>query len=186
MDVTKILESDHRMVEKLFDKIEKAEGDARMPLIEELATSLRGHMELEERVVYPAMEPVVGKEDVEEGNTEHELARKALEDVLRLAPDDPGFGAALDACKAGIEHHVEDEEGEVFPQLRKEGKTVLEEMATPFMKTRLELGLPIVPDAIEAASSKDELVAEAKSAGIDGASSMTKGELAKELAAKMS
>jgi iron-sulfur cluster repair protein YtfE (RIC family) len=186
MDVTKILETDHRMVEDLFDKIEKAEGDERTPLLEELATSLRAHMELEEQVVYPMMEPVTGGEDVKEGKTEHELARKALADVVKLAPDEPGFGAALDAAKAGIQHHVEEEESDIFPKLRKEGESVLAEMATPFMHKRVELGMPMLPDALSAASSKEELVQEAKSAGVDGASSMTKDQLAEALVAKMS
>jgi hypothetical protein len=143
-------------------------------------------MELEESVLYPVMGPVTGGEAVEEANTEHELGRKSLEDMLRLAPDEPGFGAALDATKAGIAHHVEEEEKEVFPELRKDGQAVLEEIATPFMAKRLELGLPMDADALAAASSKDELVAEATSAGVDGATSMTKAELATALVEKMS
>ncbi len=186
MDVTRILEHDHRQVEELFTRIEKADGDERAPLIDELVTSLRGHMELEETVVYPAMEPVTGPGDVREGNTEHDLARKGLEDVIRLGPDEPGFGAALDAVKAGIEHHVDEEEDDIFPTLRDDGAQVLEQMATPFMKKRLELGLPMEADAIAAASNKDELVDEAKSAGIEGAASMNKDELAEALAATMS
>jgi hemerythrin superfamily protein len=181
MDVTRILENDHRMVEDLISRIEQAEGAERLPLIDELKTNLLAHMELEEQVVYPAMEPVTGEEDVQEGTTEHELARKALADVERLAPDDPGFGAALDACKAGIEHHVSDEEDEVFPKLRTDGEQALTDMATPFLATRLELGLPMLPEALSAASTKEELVEEAKQAGIDGASSMTKDELAEQL-----
>jgi len=185
MDVTKILEADHRTVEDLFDQIEKAEGDDRMPLIDELATALRGHMTLEETVVYPAMEPVTGHEDVEEGNAEHELARKGLEDVVRLAPDEPGFGAALDAVKAGVKHHVDEEENDIFSKLRTDGKSVLDDMATPFMKKRTELGLPVTPDALAAASNKDELLSEARNAGVDGASSMTKEELARTLVGTM-
>jgi len=185
VDVTKVLESDHRQVEDLFEKIDKAEGAKRQPFIDELVTSLKAHMELEEQVVYPRMEPITGHEDVQEGTTEHKLARKGLEDVVRLAPDEPGFGAALESVKAGITHHVEEEETEVFPKLRKDGAKVLAEMATPFMKKRLELGLPMGADALAAASSKDELLAEAKSAGVDGASSMTKAQLADALAEAM-
>jgi hemerythrin superfamily protein len=185
VDVTRILEVDHRQVEDLFAKIEKAEGEKRQPFIDELVTSLRGHMELEEAVVYPMMEPVTGHEDVVEGNTEHELARKILDDVVRLAPDEPGFGAALDSVKAGITHHVKEEEEDIFPKLRQDGASVLEEMATPFMKKRLELGLPMGAAALAAASSKDELLTEAHGAAVDGASSMTKAELADALAAKM-
>jgi hemerythrin superfamily protein len=186
MDVTKMLEADHRQVEELFEKIEKAEGDERRPMIDELVESLRAHMELEETVVYPQMEPVTGHEMVEEGNVEHELGRKGLEDVVRLAPDEPGFGAALDAVKAGISHHVEEEENEVFPKLRSKGAQVLADMATPFMQKRAELGLPMDAAAIAAASTKDELLAEARSANIEGAASMNKTELAEALAANMS
>ena len=185
MDVTKVLEADHRQAEELFAKIEKAEGAARQPFIDELVKSLTAHMELEEQVVYPAMEPVTGREEVQEGKTEHDLGRKGLKDVVRLAPDVPGFGAALESVKAGITHHVHEEETEVFPKLRKDGAKVLEKMATPFMKKRLELGLPMGADALAAASSKDELLAEAKSAGVDGAASMTKAELADALAEVM-
>lgn len=187
MDVTRILEADHRDVEVLFAKIEGAEGDGRTPFIDELATSLKGHMELEDTVVYPAMKPVTGAEAVEEGETEHELARKSLSEMLKLAPDLPGFGAALDSVKAGIEHHVKEEEDDVFPQLRKDGKgkAALEEMATPFMTKRLELGMPVTAEALGAASTKEELADEATKAGIDGSASMNKDELATALAANM-
>jgi hemerythrin superfamily protein len=185
MDVTRILEADHRQVEALFDSIEAAEGADRQPFIDELATSLRGHMQLEEQTVYPEMEPVTGSESVEEAQKEHELARKGLEDMVALAPDQPGFGAALDAVKAGITHHVEEEENDVFPKLRKDGG-VLERIATPFMQKRVELGLPMTGDALAAASTKDELLSEADAAAVEGASSMNKGELADALAQKMS
>jgi hemerythrin superfamily protein len=184
MDPTKLLEADHRQVEALFEAIDKAEGDERTPLIEELKTSLLAHMQLEERVLYPAMAPATGEESVEEANKEHELARSSLADMVDLAPDDPGFGAAMEATKAGIEHHVEEEEGELFPKLRKDS-AILEQISTPFMKTRMELGLPMDASALAAASSKDELLEEAKNAGIDGAASMTKDELAEALASAM-
>jgi hemerythrin superfamily protein len=184
VDVTRILENDHRTVEALFEKIEKTEGDDRLPFIDELANALRGHMKLEEEVLYPAMRQVTGAETVEEGFKEHELARKGVQDVLRLAPDDPGFGAALDSVRAGISHHVDEEEREVFPELRSQGGKVLDDIATPFMQRRLELGLPMEADALAAASTKDELLKEA--ADIEGASSMTKDELASALAQQMS
>jgi hemerythrin superfamily protein len=185
MDPTKLLEADHRTVEALFDQIKSAEGDARTPLIDELATSLRSHMELEERVLYPAMEPVTGAETVEEANTEHELARKTLAEMLNLAPDKPGFEAALESVKAGIEHHVGEEESEVFPKLRKEGERILSDIATPFMHKRAELGLPMDGAALAAASTKDELLAEAQNAGVEVTASMTKEQLAEALVSSM-
>jgi hemerythrin superfamily protein len=186
MDVTRMLEADHRQVEALFDKIEKAKGDTRQPLVDQLAVSVRGHMELEETVLYPQMQSVTGAEAVQEATKEHELARSCLDQMVSLAPEKPGFDAALEATKAGISHHVEEEEGEVFPELRRNGREVLDRLATPFMKKRMELGLPMDAEALAAASSKDELLAEAKGAGVDGAASMSKAELAHALVAKMS
>ena len=185
MDPTKLLEADHRKVEDLFAKIENAEGDARMPFITELEASLTAHMQLEEDVVYPAMEPVTGAETVQEGNKEHELARKTLAEMMALAPDEPGFGGAMEAVKAGIEHHVEEEENDVFPKLRSEAPELLREMATPFMHKRTELGLPFDASSLAEASTKEELLDEAKNAGIEGASSMNKEELAEALTAAM-
>ena len=152
MDPTKLLEADHRQVEELFDRIQKADGSGRPPLIGELRTALEAHMQLEEEVVYPAMKPVTGQEEVEEAQTEHELARSALAEMLNLAPDEPGFGAALETTKAAIDHHVQDEEAELA---EREGQEVA---------TRLE---------------------EARLAGVEGAASMTKDELAKALSARM-
>jgi Hemerythrin HHE cation binding domain len=185
MDPTKLLEADHRQVEELLDRIQKADGSGRSPLVGELRTALEAHMQLEEEVVYPAMKPVTGQEEVAEAQTEHELARSALAAMLKLAPDEPGFGAALETTKAAIAHHVQDEESGVFPTLRRDGEGVLADMATPFMRRRLELGLPVRPDALAAASNKDELLAEAELAGVEGAASMTKDELAKALSARM-
>jgi hemerythrin superfamily protein len=185
MDPTKLLEADHRQVEALFDRIQNAEGSGRSPLIEELRTALEAHMQLEEEVVYPAMGPVTGQEEVREAQTEHELVRTALGEMLQLAPAEPGFEAALETTKAAIEHHVQDEENEVFPKLRQDGESVLSQMATPFMRRRLELGLPMTPDALAAASTKDELLEEARAAGVEGTASMTKDELAEALSARM-
>src|SRR4051794_593172 len=106
MDPTKLLEADHRQAETLMEKIKRAKGEARTPLIEQLATALRGHMELEETVLYPQMASVTGQETLEEAQIEHRMARNALDQMLELAPDKPGFGAALEVVKAGVEHHV--------------------------------------------------------------------------------
>jgi iron-sulfur cluster repair protein YtfE (RIC family) len=181
VDPTKLLEADHRKVEDLFDRIASADEQARPPLIAELATSLRAHMQLEEEVLYPAMERVTGSEVVQEGTTEHELARKVLQEMLDLAPGQPGFEGALETVKAGVAHHVEDEEGEVFPKLRKQGQDVLSSVKDRVLQMRAELGLPSDPAAIANASTKDELVEDAKAAGIEGISSMSKEQLAEAL-----
>jgi hemerythrin superfamily protein len=182
MDVTRMLEADHRMVEGLFTQIEAAEGEARAALVAELAEALQAHMELEEHVVYPAMAPVTGEEAVEEGNKEHELARKTLADMVELAPDQPGFGAAMEAVKAGIEHHVQEEEGELFPQLRRDGAEIIRDMADPFLTMRSALGMKVDIAALIEGATKEQLLDEAQGLDIEGATSMNKEELAQALA----
>ena len=62
MDITRILEADHRETEQVLDKIGRAKGEARRPLVEALQESLRKHLAVEEKVVYPAVAQVAGHE----------------------------------------------------------------------------------------------------------------------------
>jgi iron-sulfur cluster repair protein YtfE (RIC family) len=119
-DVTEMLEQDHREAEELFQKIKDTNGAARAGLVTKLADALKLHMQVEEDIVYPAIARQVddGEEMVKEARTEHEGARKDLADVESLSPNEPGFDGALDLLEAGISHHVEEEEDEVFPKFR--------------------------------------------------------------------
>ena len=119
-DVTKMLEQDHREAEGLFAKIKESNGASRAALVTKLADALKLHMQVEEKIVYPAIAKQVdgGDDMVDEAVTEHEGARRALAEVEKLSPDEPGFDAALGTLEAGISHHVEEEEDEVFPKLR--------------------------------------------------------------------
>ena len=119
-DVTEMLETDHREAEDLFAKIKSTNGAARAGLVSKLADALKLHMQVEESIVYPAIANLVdgGDEMVDEARTEHEGARKVLADVEKLSPNEPGFDGALEMLEAGISHHVEEEEDEVFPKFR--------------------------------------------------------------------
>lgn len=119
-DVTEMLEQDHREAEDLFAKIKETNGAARAGLVTKLVSALKLHMQVEETIVYPAIaKQVAGGDDmVKEATTEHEGARKALVDVEKLSPNEPGFDGALEMLEAGISHHVEEEEDEVFPKFR--------------------------------------------------------------------
>ena len=150
------LEMEHRQVEELFSRLEKAESESEQrPLVEELVASLTQHMDVEERDVYPEVAKIDGEME-EEAENEHNLGREGMSKLQELIGQ-PGFGAAVAMLQAGISHHVEEEEGEVFPKLRQ------------------ELGFPATD------SSKRELYEQAKAAGIEGRSSMTKDELAAAL-----
>jgi hypothetical protein len=73
----------------------------------------------------------------------------------------------------------------MFPEVRTKATAELEQVATPFMAKRMELGLPMEAPALAKAFSKDELAAEADKAGLEVKSDMTKDQLAEALASAM-
>jgi hemerythrin superfamily protein len=138
-DAVAILEADHRQVEQLFEQIQRAQGSQRTKLVQKLASELTLHMSIEESLVYPRMARI-DKEMSSEAEAEHSLSRKVLKDLQRLAPDTPGFDGALEMLKAGIQHHVHEEEGEAFPKLRSQlGQDELENL-TEQVRTAKERG----------------------------------------------
>ena len=120
MDVALLdqLESEHRRAEELFASLEKADDESEQrQLVDELSTALIRHMETEETEVYPALANIDAEME-QEAENEHALGREGII-ALNEMIGQPGFGAALAMLQAGIAHHVEEEEAEVFPALRK-------------------------------------------------------------------
>jgi iron-sulfur cluster repair protein YtfE (RIC family) len=175
MDVLSHLIKEHREVESMLQKLaDSDEGQGRKALVAELTGSLDTHMKVEERFVYPIVKDVVGGEDAQEAENEHQLAREGLQKLSELVSE-PGFGAAVDMVKAGIKHHVTDEEDEVFPELRKKASDRIDALGDP---DELEAQ---VSSGDAGSASKQDLYEEAKEADIPGRSSMSKDELAKAL-----
>jgi hemerythrin superfamily protein len=119
-DPVTLLRKDHREAEALIKRLEESKkpGPRRQQTIDALAAALTLHMEIEEHLVYPVAREKLGQDEVEEAEVEHGLAREGLQKLKQLA-DAPGFGAAVDMVKAGVKHHVKDEETEMFPKLKK-------------------------------------------------------------------
>ncbi len=116
-DPMTVLKADHREVKRLLTALaESEEGPERERMAAEVETALTIHMELEERLVYPLVEGEVGEDDAEEANIEHGLARDGLAVMMSMV-EKPGFGAAVEMLKGGIEHHVQEEESELLPEL---------------------------------------------------------------------
>jgi hemerythrin superfamily protein len=115
-----VLKADHREVKELLTQLGDSEpGTKRNRLLAKLEVGLSLHMEAEEEVVYPLVREHLGGEDEEEAEIEHGLAREGLAKLAELV-DAPGFGAAVAMLKAGIDHHVKEEEKEILPELKKD------------------------------------------------------------------
>lgn len=117
MNAIELLESQHRKVEALFKKLEGGRSDPEKVLTE-LANSLAAHMSIEQEIFYPAIKEV-DPELVNESYEEHSIAEVALKRLLATEPEDEAFDARVTALKELIEHHVEEEEQELFPAVEK-------------------------------------------------------------------
>lgn len=117
-DPIRILTADHREVKQLLKRLaDTDEGRERNELAREIQTKLTAHMDIEESIVYPPVGEDVGEEDREEAEIEHRLARQGLDTVMSML-EQPGFGAAVQMLIGGIEHHVEEEESQLLPELK--------------------------------------------------------------------
>jgi len=117
MKATDLLEKQHRQVEGIFQKLSSGRGD-KTALVTELANDLIGHMVIEQEIFYPAVKRVK-EELVLESFEEHAIARFALGRLVKTDPSDDSFDARVTALKELIEHHVEEEEKELFPKVEK-------------------------------------------------------------------
>ena len=135
MKATALLEKQHRKVEALFKKLSSGKGDLGAVAVE-LANDLAAHMVIEQEIFYPKAK-AVKKDLVLESYEEHAIARFALERLLATKPEDESFQARVTALKELIEHHVEEEEEDLFPKVNKALAAELEAMGKQ-MKARFD------------------------------------------------
>jgi len=133
MKATDLLKQQHRNVEALFAKIEAGEPEA----LKDLASALAAHMAIEHEFFYPKSREV-DDDAVLEAFEEHSIAETALKRALATDPDDESFDARVKVLKELIEHHVEEEEDELFPEVEKEISSEQLEAMGEQMEARFE------------------------------------------------
>jgi hemerythrin superfamily protein len=122
-DAIALLKADHRTVEELFEKFEKASGDGRkQTLAEQICLELSVHAQIEEEIFYPACEGKVEDDLLKESYVEHDGAKVLIAEILKGGPSDEFYDAKVKVLQEEIEHHVEEEEKRMeglFAQARK-------------------------------------------------------------------
>ena len=120
MDALTLLKHDHDEVKKLFKQIGDAEGDKARELWEEISSKLSLHEELEETHLYPALKKEEAAKDlVLESYQEHHVMDVLMAEIKRLKPSDEEWQPKITVLQENTEHHIEEEEGELFPKVRK-------------------------------------------------------------------
>lgn len=124
-DATQLLTQDHREVEALFEKFEKASGDGRKQSIaEEICLELSVHAQIEEEIFYPACEGKVDEDLLKESYVEHDGAKVLIAEIMNGEPSDEFYDSKVKVLSEEIEHHVEEEERRMtglFSEAKKAG-----------------------------------------------------------------
>jgi hemerythrin superfamily protein len=122
-DAIALLKADHRTVEDLFERFEKASGERRKQSIaEQICLELSVHAQIEEEIFYPACEGKVDEDLLKESYVEHDGAKLLIAEIINGGPGDEFYDSKVKVLSEEIEHHVEEEEKRLeglFAQARK-------------------------------------------------------------------
>ena len=136
-----LLKKQHKDVKSLFKKIEKTEdGRERRGLMQQIVTALEAHTTIEEEMFYPAVKELETKkaeEMVNEAFEEHHVVKLVLAELPNVDPADERFEAKMTVLSELIEHHVEEEEKEMFKLADKIDEDELDDLGER-MKARFE------------------------------------------------
>ncbi|MCE9669623.1 hemerythrin domain-containing protein [Myxococcus stipitatus] len=122
MNALELLTRQHDEVKELFERYEKLPDHAdarRRELFVMIADRLGAHTAIEEQFFYPAAKARDTEDLLREALEEHLSAKRIIADLLEMEPDDPEFDAKMMVLKEQVEHHVEEEEGDLFKKVRK-------------------------------------------------------------------
>lgn len=123
MKATDLLKKQHRQVEKLFKQCEKTEDPRqRRQLLQQIENALKVHTKIEEEVFYPAVREMgtsKAEKMIDEAFEEHHVVDLVLAELPQVDPEDERFEAKMTVLSELVEHHVEEEEEEMFPMADK-------------------------------------------------------------------
>ena len=135
-----LLKEQHDKVKKAlkeFEKLDREDTETQKQLVQTVCEDLKVHTTLEEELFYPAAREAIDDEDLmNEAQVEHETAKMLIEQLENMGPDDPNFRATFTVLGEYVLHHVKEEEGEMFPEVKKTDLD-LEELGSR-MRARME------------------------------------------------
>lgn len=115
--VIEMLKEDHTQVKRLFEDFESVKGRERAEIAATAIFELEIHAELEEKLVSPAIREAIDDSDMmNEAVEEHHLVHVLIAELKKLKPSDDKFQAKFCVLGELVKHHIEEEEGEMWPQ----------------------------------------------------------------------
>jgi hemerythrin superfamily protein len=117
MDAVELLKADHQKVKQLFQQFESGSDEQKEQVFREIVKELQIHTQVEEEVFYPAVHDI-DSEMAAEAVEEHNIVDFIIGEMEKLSPEDEAYKAKFTTLKENIEHHIEEEEGEMFPEAK--------------------------------------------------------------------
>ena len=143
-DAVALLSSDHAEVKQMFEEYRQlvesnAGDDLRGELAAQICSALTVHAEIEEDIFYPAMRESLDDDLLlDQAEVEHGSARELVEQIEAMDPGDALYDATVLVLGEYVEHHVQEEENEIFPQAEKSGVD-LDELGAELAERKREL-----------------------------------------------
>ena len=142
-DAIKLLTADHAKVKKMFKEFEKLskkdDEDGRQELATQICQELTVHAQLEEEIFYPAAREAIEDEELmNEAVVEHNSAKELIAQIRSMGASDPMFDATVTVLGEYVNHHIEEEQNEIFPKVEK-AKVDLEEIGAEIAQRKEEL-----------------------------------------------
>lgn len=120
MDAIALLKHQHREVEALFEELESHDESVdKVAIFKEIADSLAMHASIEEMHFYPAVREKRTEDILLESLEEHLGIKRVIADLLKTSGSEDTFSAKLKVLQEQVEHHVEEEEQDLFPKVKK-------------------------------------------------------------------
>jgi iron-sulfur cluster repair protein YtfE (RIC family) len=143
MNAFEVLKEDHRKVEQIFEQLEPTTErgvKTREELFAKLKHELDVHARIEEEIFYPVLRDAEPTHEITlEAYEEHSVVKLLLEELASEPKDTEEWKAKLTVLKENVEHHVEEEEGEMFPKARKVlSKEEIEELGDALLAAKQE------------------------------------------------
>jgi len=142
-DAVEMLKEQHREVETLFKTFEELGENAakrKQATFEKIADALAMHATIEEKHFYPAVKAKRTEDILLEALEEHLGIKRVIADLLKIDSSDETFDAKVKVLKEQVEHHVEEEESDLFPKVKKVlGKPELTAIAATMQETMKRL-----------------------------------------------
>lgn len=147
IDAIALLENDHAEVKTQFDEYEELESKSeKQALADKICMALKIHAQIEEEIFYPAARKATKDTDLlDEATVEHASAKILIAEIEAMEPDEPLYDAKVKVLGEQIKHHVKEEEGELFPEIRKTDLD-LKKLGARLSKRKVELLSQMTPE----------------------------------------